>query len=268
MRDIPHQLMQGIGMHHYSVINWNKKSSATEFSEDEYAITIQKAYDMDRIIRGHSAVMDRYDPEKQVALVVDEWGGWYDVEPGTNPGFLFQQNTMRDAMIAGMTLNIFNNHADRVRMANLAQTVNVLQAVVLTDGEKMLLTPTYHVMDMYKAHHDATLIPANIHTVDYTMDGKSIPAVSVSASKKQDGVLTISLVNVDSESAQPVAIDVRGMQAKSIAGQILKADKLQAHNTFDHPDMVHPEGFTGAKLDGDHITLTMPPFSVIVLTVH
>jgi len=267
MRDIPHQLMQGIGMHHYSVINWNKKSSATEFSEEEYAVTMQKAYDMERIIRGHSAVMDQYDADRRVALVVDEWGGWYDVEPGTNPGFLFQQNTMRDAMIAGMTLNIFNNHADRVRMANLAQTVNVLQAVVLTDGEKMLLTPTYYVMDMYKAHHDATLIPAKIHTVDYTLEGKSIPAVSVSASKKENGTLTISLVNVDSRSAQPVSIDLRGMHAQGVQGQILQAAKLQAHNTFDQPEGVHPANYNGAKLDGDQITLTMPPFSVIVLSV-
>ena len=169
-------------------------------------------------------------------------------------------------MIAGMTLNIFNNHAERVRMANLAQTVNVLQAVILTDEEKMLLTPTYYVMDMYKAHHDATLIPANIHTVDYTMDGHTVPAVSVSASTK-DGALTVSLVNIDARSAQPVNIDIRGMQAKSITGQILKADQLQAHNTFDHPDVVKPVDFNGAKLMHGQIQVTLPPFSVVVLQV-
>jgi alpha-N-arabinofuranosidase len=142
MRDIPHWMLQGVALHHYSVIDWNKKGSATAFSEKEYFTTLQRAWKMEELVTRHSTIMDKYDPKKKVALVVDEWGGWYDVEPGTNPGFLFQQNTMRDAMIAGMTLNIFNNHADRVKMANLAQTINVLQAVILTDEEKMILTPT------------------------------------------------------------------------------------------------------------------------------
>ena len=142
MRDIPHNMLEGVGLHHYAVIDWNNKSSATYFTEQQYFASLTKALFMEELVTRHSAIMDRYDPQKKIALVVDEWGGWYDVEPGTNPGFLYQQNTMRDAMISGVTLNIFNNHADRVRMANLAQTINVLQAVILTNKEKIILTPT------------------------------------------------------------------------------------------------------------------------------
>lgn len=165
--------------------------------------------------------MDKYDPENKVALIVDEWGGWYDVEEGTNPGFLYQQNTMRDAMIAGTTLNIFNNHARRVKMANLAQAVNVLQAVILTDGEKMLLTPTYWVMQMYKVHQDATLIPLNLEGENYVMDGEELPAISASASKAKDGKVHISLVNIDSENAHEVSIDLSEMTLSDLSARIL-----------------------------------------------
>ena len=180
-------------MHHYSVIEWNKKGSATDFNETQYFATMKEAWLMDELVTKHAAIMDKYDPQKKVALVVDEWGGWYDVEPGTNPGFLYQQNTMRDAMIAGVTLNIFNNHSDRVRMANLAQCVNVLQAVILTDKEKMILTPTYHVMEMYNVHQDAMLLPLNIKTDEYSFGNEKLPSVSGSASKDSTGLTHISL---------------------------------------------------------------------------
>lgn len=157
MKNVPKTLIEGMALHHYSVIDWNKKGSATAFDEQAYFTTMQRALQMEELVSKHSAIMDKYDAEKKVALIVDEWGGWYEVEKGTNPGFLYQQNTIRDAMIAGVTLNIFNNHADRVRMANLAQAINVLQSVILTKGNKMLLTPTYHVMEMYNVHQDATL---------------------------------------------------------------------------------------------------------------
>lgn len=172
MRDIPLKMLDGVSIHHYSVINWSKKGSAVQFTEEEYFKTMEQAHRMEKMVSGNSEVMDKYDPQKKVALVVDEWGGWYEVEPGTNGAFLYQQNTMRDAMIAGLTLNIFNNHCDRVRMANLAQTINVLQAVILTKEEKMVLTPTYHVMEMYKVHQDALLLPLTIASNDYVMGDK------------------------------------------------------------------------------------------------
>ena len=178
MKNLPLHMVGGVAMHHYSV-EWNKKTSATGFTEAEYFATMKRALEMEVLVTKHAAIMDQYDPMKKVALVVDEWGGWYDVEPGTNPGFLFQQNSMRDAMIAGVTLNIFNNHCDRVRIANLAQMVNVLQAVILTNKEKMILTPTYHVMEMYNVHQDAKLIPSTINNADYVLNNEHLPAVSV-----------------------------------------------------------------------------------------
>src|SRR5215471_9245654 len=178
MKNIPVRLIDGLSMHHYSVINWSNKGSATGFSEMEYFRTMEEASKMEEYVQKNSEIMDKYDPAKKVALVVDEWGGWYDVEPGSNGAFLFQQNTMRDAMIAGLTLNIFNNHCDRVRMACLAQCINVLQAVILTNEEKMILTPTYHVMEMYNVHQDAKMVPLTVSSEDYSLGEKKLKAVS------------------------------------------------------------------------------------------
>ncbi len=265
MKDIPRKLINGVSIHHYSVINWSKKSSATNFTEDEYFRTMEQAYRMEKMVSGNSEVMDKYDPQKKVALIVDEWGGWYEVEPGTNGAFLYQQNTMRDAMIAGVTLNIFNNHCDRVRMANLAQTINVLQAVILTKEEKMILTPTYHVMEMYNVHQDALMLPVSVTSSDYVFGEKKIKAVSASASKNKNGAVHISLVNIDAHNEQEVTIDLGEVNAKSVTGRILRADKLQDHNAFDNPQKVKPVTFSGAVLSGNNLSVKMPPFSVVVL---
>ena len=209
--------------------------------------------------------MDRYDPQKKIALVVDEWGGWYDVEPGTNPGFLYQQNTMRDAMISGVTLNIFNNHADRVRMANLAQTINVLQAVILTNKEKIILTPTYHVMEMYNVHQNATLLPISLSSENYNLGGKGLPSLSASASKDSAGLIHVSITNINAEKPESVSISLEGANCKKVTGRILTAAKLQDHNTFNDPDKIVPQSFSGAVLKDNVINVTIPPFSVVVL---
>jgi alpha-L-arabinofuranosidase len=265
MRDIPNNMLEGVALHHYSVIDWNNKGSATDFNEDLYFKTMKSAWRMEELVTRHSTIMDKYDPAKKVALVVDEWGGWYNVEPGTNPGFLYQQNTMRDAMIAGMTLNIFNNHADRVRIANLAQTVNVLQAVILTQQEKMILTPTYHVMEMYNVHQDATLLPVTVSSKDYTFGEEKLPAVSASASKDSNGVTHISLVNIDPKNSQTISLETFGAKYKSVSGRILASAKLQDFNSFENPDKIKPADFKGASLKNDVLKVTLPPFSVVVL---
>ena len=267
MRDVPANMMEGLSLHHYAVINWSKKGSATDFTEEQYFATMKSALQMEELVTRHSTIMDKYDKAKRVALVVDEWGGWYDVEPGTNPGFLYQQNTMRDAMIAGVTLNIFNNHCDRVRIANLAQTVNVLQAVILTDKQKLVLTPTYHVMEMYNVHQDAQLLPVVLRSPDYTRGNEKLPAVSVSASKDKEGVTHISLVNIDAAKPQTISMDLRGAVYNSVSGRILTAARLQDHNSFDAPEKIRPAVFNGAKLNGSRLELTLPPFSVLVLTL-
>jgi alpha-N-arabinofuranosidase len=265
MKEVPHGMFDALGLHHYSVINWNKKSSATQFSEEEYFTTMKRALLMDELITNHTAIMDKYDPKKKKALAVDEWGGWYDVEPGTNGAFLFQQNTMRDAMIAGTTLNIFNNHCDRVKMANLAQIVNVLQAVILTNEEKIILTPTYHVMEMYNVHQDALLLPVKVTSNKYISGKDTLDAVSVSASKDQNGLTHISLVNIDAKKMQPVSISVEGASYKTIKGRILQSGKLQDYNSFDKPLAIVPGPFSDATLDGNKLRVKMPAFSVVVL---
>ena len=264
MKNIPHTLLDAVALHHYSIISWTKKGSATAFDEDTYFKTMKQALFMEELVTKHSAIMDKYDPDKKVDLLVDEWGGWYDVEPGTNSAFLYQQNTMRDAMIAGTTLNTFNNHCDRVKMANLAQIINVLQAVILTEGNKMILTPTYHVMEMYRVHQDATLLPVDVKTNDYALGGDKLPAVSVSASRDKQGAVHMSLVNIDAQKANTVTLSLKGLPA-NITGRILTSKALQDHNTFDKPANVTPASFTGFKKDKDDLTITLPPFSVVVL---
>ena len=267
MRDIPHHLLEGVALHHYSVLNWSAKGPDVAFSEAQYFGTMQEALLMDELITKHTAIMDQYDSAGRVALVVDEWGGWYNVAEGTNPSFLYQQNTMRDAMLAGATLNIFHKHCRRVKMANLAQTVNVLQAVILTDEEKMLLTPTYHVMEMYKVHQNAALLPVEVKCNDYTVGGASLPAVSASASRDTNGVMHLSLVNIDAKNPQVVSVALDGKAPKKTRGRILTSGNIRDHNTFDNPENVKPTVYDQAKLKGNTLTVPLPPFSVVVLAI-
>lgn len=265
MKNIPLNMLGGVAMHHYSVLAWNKKGPAVNFTPEQYFGTMKQAWLMEELVTKHAAVMDKYDPKKKVALVVDEWGGWYDVEAGTNPGFLYQQNTMRDAMIAGITLNIFNNHADRVRIANLAQCVNVLQAVILTNKEKMILTPTYHVMEMYNVHQDATLVPVSLNGVQYVQGNDSLPALSASASKDKNGVFHVSLVNIDPNKAASISLELAGAAAKQVSGRIVASPRVQDYNSFENPDKVVPVPFNGASLKGSTLQVKLPPASVVVL---
>lgn len=258
--------VDGLDFHYYTVVNsWQRKGSATDFTEREWFLGMQKALRIDELLTRHSAIMDRYDPQKRVWLIAGEWGMWHDVEPGTNPGFLYQQNTLRDAVVAGIHLNIFNNHSDRVRMANIAQTINVLQSVVLTEGERMVLTPTYHVFEFYRVHQDATFLPVTITTDDYALDGQKVPAVSASASRDAQGRTHITLVNLDPDRARTVRTEFRGAQLSSVSGRILTAKTMGAHNSFDQPNAVQPAPFNGAKLSGGALTVELPAKSVVVL---
>ncbi|TDN90371.1 alpha-N-arabinofuranosidase [Salegentibacter sp. 24] len=266
MREVPKSLIEAVGLHHYAVIDWENKGSATGYDEEIYFRSMEEALKMEEFVTKHSQVMEKYDPDNEIDLVVDEWGGWYDVEEGTNPGFLYQQNTMRDAMIAGATLNIFNNHSERVKMANIAQTVNVLQAVVLTEGEQMILTPTYHVFKMYTVHHDAQLLPVDFDSPKYTFEGESLPAISVSASKNEAGNTNISLVNIDASEEHIVEIDLEGLDINDLEANILESEKIQDHNTFENPNKIKIKEFEDFKLKNGKLEVSLPPFSVVVIS--
>ena len=241
--------------------------SATEFGEAEWFATLHQATQIDEIIVNHSTIMDRYDPEKRVSLCVGEWGTWYDVEPGTNPGFLYQQNSLRDALVAGLSLNIFNKHCDRVHMANIAQTINVLQAMVLTDNEKMILTPTYHVFEMYKVHQDATLLPTDLRCIDYTFGEDKLAALNVSASKDESGKIHVTICNLDPDHALKLDCELRGMKAKKVTGRVLTAPAINSHNTFEQPDAVKTKAFRDVELKNGLLVATLPAKSVVVLEV-
>ena len=256
--------MNGLALHYYCG-SGKKSRSATQFEEIDWFAQLKNALRMEELIEKHVAIMDKYDKRMRVALVVDEWGAWHAVEPGTNPGFLYQQNSIRDALVAGLTLNIFNNHCDRVKIANIAQTVNVLQAMVLTKGEKMLLTPTYHVFEMYKVHHDATLLPTKLETDTYEFEGKPIPALNASASRDEQGRIHVTLCNLDPNRKAAVACRIEGAEVSRVAGRVLTADTITAHNTFDRPDIVRPVPFDGARLSRGTLSMTLPPRSVTVI---
>lgn len=262
-----HNQMWGLTLHYYTLPsgNWGKKGSATSFDEKEYFSTMKNCLFMDELVRRNCTIMDLYDPQKKVALVVDEWGIWTDVEPGTNPGFLYQQNSLRDALIAGTTLNIFNNHSDRVRMANLAQTINVLQALILTKGNQILLTPTYHIFDMYKVHQDAKLLPVNFSAPDYSIEDKKIPAVNISASLDSTGAVHISLVNIDPNRKISIRTSLPGIAWKTVQGQILTSPKLTDINSFENPNNIKIVPFSGAKKEGEQLLVELPAQSVVVL---
>ena len=266
MEGNPRNQLHGLALHYYTVPGEvPHRGSATVFNEDEWFLTMKKALFMEELVSKHSAIMDKYDPRKKVALIVDEWGTWYDVEPGTNPGFLYQQNTMRDAVVAGIHLNIFNNHSDRVRMANIAQTVNVLQSVILTEGEKMVLTPTYHVFEMFKVHQGASLVPTIIESEDYATSRDSVPAVSASASRDDEGRIHLSLCNLDHAAEKSVTCEIAGAEVRTVEGRILKSESMRDANTFDAPARIVPTMFRDFSLGKNSLTVKMPPRSVAVL---
>jgi alpha-N-arabinofuranosidase len=270
MKMAGHQ-MNGLSLHYYTLPtgDWQRKGSATQFNEEQWHSTLRRTLEMDNLIAEHSKIMDKYDPHKRIGLVVDEWGTWYDAEPGANPGFLYQQNTLRDALVAALNFHIFHRHADRVAMANIAQMINVLQAMILTDKEKMILTPTYHVFAMFKVHQGGTFLPVELQTPDYKLGGQAIPLVSASASRDtKSGAVYLSLVNTNPHEPVSVACKIAGAQPKTVAGRLLTAPEMDSHNTFAAPDAVHPEPFTGARIEGDSLRLTLPPKSVVVLDLH
>jgi alpha-L-arabinofuranosidase len=266
MKNIPLGMLGGVSLHHYTVPKtWSDKGSATSFTHEEYFATMEKAWQMEELVSRHSRIMDMYDPGKRVGLMVDEWGTWYNVEPGTNPGFLFQQNTLRDAITAALNLNIFNNHCDRVRMSNIAQTVNVLQSVILTDGPTMVLTPTYYVYEMYAVHQDAVLIPIDFQSPKYELNGRSVAAVSVSASRDLHGKTHISLVNVQPSAAEKVTCEIRGGKFTSASGKIISAPATNTCNTFEFPRAVTTKSFSDFRMVGGLLTIEMPAKSVVML---
>ena len=263
-----HGMMDGLSLHYYTVPEtWDHKGSATEFAEKDWYKTMKKTMYMEELIRRHSAIMDQYDPDKKVGMIVDEWGTWYDVEPGTNPGFLYQQNTMRDALVAGINLNLFNKHSDRVKMANIAQMVNVLQSMILTEGEKMVKTPTYHVFDLYQVHQENDLLASSLETEQVGLEDEyMVPNLTESVSVDADGVLHITMTNVDLEKAYPVEAVILGKKADEIKAEIVTGH-MQDKNTFEAPETVGVQGFDGVQATKEGISFTIPACSVLHIAV-
>ncbi len=240
------------------------KGSAVDFTDEEYYATISHTLAIEEFIIHHIEIMNRLNPDNSIGLIVDEWGCWYDVEPGTNPGFLYQQNTMRDAIVAACNLNIFNTHSDRVVMANIAQAVNVLQALILTDGKKMLKTPTYHVFDLYKTHQDGELVESFCENDIVGTDKDNVPAISQSVSVKDDE-LTITITNCSINEEYEIECNISDLEAHSVSSRILNAD-VRAYNDFDSTENVAPKAYD-VKLDGEKLIVKLPKCSVVSVVV-
>ena len=260
--------MDGLSLHYYTHPGgWENKGPATGFSEAVWYETMNKTLRIEELIIKHLEIMNKYDPEKRVDLIVDEWGSWYAVEPGTNPGFLYQQNTMRDALIAGVNLNIFNKHSDRIKMTNIAQVVNVLQSVILTEGEKMILTPTYHVFNMYKNHQEATLVESFIETKMIGVDEENqVPNLNESVSIDSKGRINITINNLSIDEGYDIEGIIVDRPIKSVSATIL-TNEMSAYNTFDNPEVVKPEEFKDFKLTEQGLNFSIPACSVISFVI-
>ncbi len=263
----PGRNFQGVSLHYYTIAyDWNHKGSATQFDEKTYFTTMKKTLHMNELLDKHIAIMDKYDPQNRVGLVVDEWGNWHDVEPGTNPGFLYQQNTLRDALVASVNLDIFNQHARRVKMANIAQTVNVLQAMILTKDDKIVKTPSFYVFKMYTVHHDATLLPSNIICENYTSEKEAIPALSATASKDASGKIHVTISNLDPVNGKEVTCDLRGVQKISfVRGQVVTGQKINSYNDFGKAEEISLKEFSDVKMNGTSAIVKIPAKSVVMI---
>lgn len=258
--------IEGLSMHNYTWMSWPPSFSSIDFGEREYAMLIKDTLKMEDMIRVHSAVMDKYDPAKKVPLVIDEWGVWLAKLPGSRDGFLHQQNSIRDAIIASINLNMFTRHADRVRMTAIAQMVNVLQAMILTDGPKMVLTPTYHLFKMYVPFQNATRLPIDFDAGTYSFGDVRVPRIDAIAARGTDGKLWIALTNVDPSKPAEIDAQIAGIRVGAASGTVLTADRVDAINSFDKPDTVVPRPIS-ARVNGGRLQVTLPPKSVTVLSV-
>jgi len=260
-------LIQGYSYHYYTFCHgWNDKTSAIRFNENDWFYTMKNTLVMEGGLKKHIALMDEYDPQNRIGIMADEWGNWFNVEPGTNPGFLFQQNTLRDAVTAGIYLNIFNNHARRVKMANIAQIINVLQSMLLTKENQLVKTPTFYVFKMYKVHQDATLLPIDVTCEDYSYDGMTLPSVSASASKDKKGVIHVSLCNIDPHNNRSIEIDLRGSDKLSkTEGEIITAPRENDYNDFGQPEKVNIQKFSSFNVQNNVLKVNLPAKSVVTI---
>ncbi len=261
--------MDGLSLHYYTSVSDSRdrfSCSATEFNENDYYEVLARAYKIEEIVSRHIAVMDTHDPLQKVNLIVDEWGTWYDVEPGTNPGFLYQQNTMRDALVAGLTLNVFNKHSNRIKMANIAQLVNVLQSVILTDGENMLLTPTYYIFKMYADHQDNILLGSYLTTKDLCVSDNPLPQLIESASCDENGKIISTIVNTSSTDSADISCQIADKHVNSVSAESITGN-IGDHNTFDCKYAVKTTQFSNLKITADGFNTTLPPCSVTKFVV-
>ena len=267
MRRVGNQ-MHGLSLHYYTVMDWGRKGSATQFTAEDWYATMGKCVEIETVLKRHCEIMDRYDPSRRIGLLLDEWGTWWDEEPGTVRGHLYQQNTMRDAMVAALTFNIFHKYTYRLKMANIAQMINVLQSMILTRDDEMVLTPTYYLFKMYAAHQGAEYLPLHFESAKMRdKNRRELELLSATASRAEDGTITVSLANVDVENECRVTIALDDDKKYGVKGSILTANSIDAYNTFENPNVVKSANFTSFTADKGSVEVVLPAKSIVTLTL-
>jgi alpha-N-arabinofuranosidase len=258
--------MEGLAFHHYTLAGpWADKGPALGFTEQHWALSMQNSFGIETMVYKHSEIMDRYDPGKKVALVMDEWGVWHSGASHMPEDCPHSPGTIRDAIVAAMMLNMFNNHCERLRVANIAMLVNALHPLYITHEDRLLRTPTSHVYEMFTVHHEATMLPL-ITTADrglpydYTM-----PGFNASASRDDAGRIHLTLCNVTVDSDREISCRLASGNINSARGRILTSDAIDGHNTFREPDRVAPAPFEGASIDNGIVKIALPARSVVLL---
>ena len=250
---------QGVSMHYYS----GGADRSTTFTADHMNEQFISYLKVEEAIVQQRAVLDSYQKGKEIGLILDEWGVWDDIpeEDERRYGKLWQQSTMRSAIAAGLGLNIFNRQADKLHMCNIAQMVNVLQSLLLTDGpegEHCVRTTTYHAFSLFKPHRTKTAVRVE--------SGDSSPSgLSVSASKS-DKELVVTLVNPRHDVDLQVECTLKGVNPNPGTAQILHDAEWNACNTFDHPDRIAPKPLT-LRVDGSQVHLDLPRLSLVTAVV-
>lgn len=258
--------IHGLSLHNYTRGGWPPVIKATGFDELQYASVLEETLRMDKFVTENRALMDKYDPESKVSILVDEWGTWYAPSEGTNPNFLQQQNSQRDAIVAALNFNIFARHAERVHGANIAQMINVLQAMIFTDGNKMVLTPTYHAFRMYVPFQDAVRLPISFNAGTYLVKEINLPRLDAIAAKGKDGNIYVAITNIDPNNPASIELPLDGYSIVSVKGETLYTSSIDAVNTFESPENVSPKEID-ADVTGSKVSVTVHPQSLTVLSI-
>jgi alpha-L-arabinofuranosidase len=254
--------IQGWAPHYYC----GTTGHALQFTTDQWYEQLHKANHMETLIKDQWRALAEFDPKHSVKLVIDEWGSWHPDGTEINKRHLYEQmGTLRDALVAALSLDTFNRHAEKVDMANIAQLINNLHSLFLADGDRFVATPSFHVYAMYRPHQGGKGVRIAVEDPDVMFKAggreQKIFRVAGSASLASPNEATLTLVHTHATLPADVLIRLRGSAANEVRQTVLSHTELNAHNTFEHPDNLVPKT-TDLAARGPELKCVLPPASV------